>query len=135
EPHDGGGADPLRARLAELFAPRAGRDAGYREARIQPDGAASAEAILAALDGALLDGDAPLTLYLAGHGEGGEQPHESRFLTWGAGDLWVEDVAQLLDELPGHRPLRIVITACYAGGFAELAFEGASEERGPASTE
>ncbi|HEY8428171.1 MAG TPA: hypothetical protein VIL20_07345, partial [Sandaracinaceae bacterium] len=26
-------------------------------------------------------------------------------------------------------------TACYAGGFAELAFEGASEERGPAATE
>ncbi|MCZ7681081.1 MAG: hypothetical protein M5U28_20755 [Sandaracinaceae bacterium] len=127
--------DDLRARLAALFDPRAGRDARYREAAVDPGGAASAEAILAALEGALLDADTPLTLYLAGHGQGGDAPHESRFLAWGAHDLWVEDLAALLDDLPGHRPLRVVITACYSGGFAELVFEGASEERGPATSE
>lgn len=127
--------DDLRGRLAALFDPRAGRDAHYREAAVHPGGAASAEAILAALEGALLDADTPLTLYLAGHGQGGDAPHESRFLTWGSHDLWVEDVAALLDELPGHRPLRMVITACYSGGFAELAFDGASEDRGPATSE
>lgn len=127
--------DDLRARLAGLFDPRAGRDARYREAAVHPGGAASAEAILAALEGALLDADTPLTLYLAGHGQGGDAPHESRFLAWGAHDLWVQDLAALLDDLPGHRPLRVVITACYSGGFAELVFEGASEERGPATSE
>ena len=40
-----------------------------------------------------------------------------------------------LDELPGHRPLRMVITSCYSGGFAELAFDGASEDRGAATTD
>ncbi len=127
--------DPLRAELAALFAPRPGRDSRYRALAFHPDGAASAEALLAAIEGALTDGEGPLTVYLAGHGDGGEEPRESRFLTWGPDDLWVEDVATLLDGAPGHRPLRLVMTSCYSGGFAELAFAGADPEQGAATTD
>lgn len=127
--------DALRTRLAELFDPRGGRDSHYRDTQIAPDGAASAEAILSALGGAIVDGDLPLTLYLAGHGVGGEEPHHSRFLTWGPGDLTVEDLAETLDAAPRHRPVRIVMTACYAGGFAELAFTAADPEQGGATTD
>ncbi len=128
-------SDPVLDELAGLFDPRAGRASTYRATELSPDGAASAEAILAALEGALTDADSPLTLYLAGHGQGGEEPAESRFLAWGARDLWVEDLAALLDDLPGHRPLRIVMTSCYSGGFAELAFDAANAERGAATTD
>lgn len=127
--------DPLRARLAALFDPRGGRDARYRASRIAPDGAASAEAIVEALAGAVSDGDSPLTLYLAGHGVGGEEPHESTFLTWGPGDLTVDALAETLDAAPRHRPVRIVITACYSGGFAELAFAAADPDQGEATTD
>ena len=125
----------LRATLGELLAPHAGRDAVYRSTELHPEGAATAEAILSAIEGAAMDGDAPLTVFLAGHGLGGEEPRESRFLTWGAHDLWVEDLATVLDELPGHRPVRFVITSCYAGGFAELAFRGADPEQGVTDTD
>jgi hypothetical protein len=125
----------LRAILGELLAPRAGRDAVYRATELHPEGAATAEAILSAIEGAAMDGDAPLTVLLAGHGVGGEEPRESRFLTWGTDDLWVEDLASVLDELPGHRPVRFVITSCYAGGFAEIAFAGADPEQGIADTD
>lgn len=125
----------VRARLAALFAPRGGRDTRYRPTTLRPDGAASFEGLLSALEGALGDGDAPLTVYLAGHGVGGEAPHESRFLTWGAHEVWVEDVAQVLDAAPDHRPVRLVVTACHSGGFAELAFHAADPAEGAARTD
>ncbi|MCB9594424.1 MAG: hypothetical protein H6719_16955 [Sandaracinaceae bacterium] len=132
---EGAAADPLRARLAELFDPRGGRDSSYRPSDLSPAGAASAEAILEAVRGALGDSDAPLTVYLAGHGVGGEEPHLSQFLTWGADDLTVDDLAATLDEVPDHRPARFVVTACYAGGFAEIAFTAADPEEGPAASD
>ncbi len=127
--------DPLRTELGALLSPRGGRDTVYRDATLSADGPASAEAILAALEGALPDGDAPLLVYLAGHGLGGDVPGESRVLAWGPGDLWVEDVSAVLDEAVGHRPARFVITTCYSGGFAELAFAAADPEQGAATTE
>ena len=121
--------DPLRARLAGLLDPRAGRDSTYRASALAADGPASAAAILEAIDGAITSSsDAPLTVLLAGHGQGGETPRDSSFLTWGPGELWVEDLAAVLDEVPGHRPVRFVITSCYSGGFAELAFAAADPE-------
>lgn len=127
--------DELRASLADLVDPRGGRDSTYRRTALEPDGAASAEAILSAIEGAIAEGDAPLTIYLAGHGLGGEAPAESTFLTWGADDLWVEDLATVLDRAPEHRRVRFVITACFSGGFAELAFASADPERGAATTD
>ncbi|MBX3269310.1 MAG: hypothetical protein KF729_03560 [Sandaracinaceae bacterium] len=128
-------ADPLRARLGELFDPRGGRDARYRRPRLAAGGAATEEALLEALRGAILEPDAPLTMFLAGHGVGGETPGESRFLTWGNGAITVDALAQILDEAPGHRPVRMVITSCRAGGFAELVFAGGYAEQGPAQTD
>lgn len=130
-----GEPDELALELAAILDPRSGRDAHYRETTLAPDGAATAEATLAALEGAITDGEMPLTVYLAGHGHGGETPAESAFLTWSEGDLWVDDLTRVLDAAPAHRPVRFVITSCYSGGFAEIAFEGADPERGPAGTD
>ena len=49
--------DDLRARLAALLDPRGGRDTRYRASTLTPEGAASAEAITSALEGALGDED------------------------------------------------------------------------------
>lgn len=125
----------LRARLAELFDPRGGRESAYRASDLRPNGAASAGAILEAIRGAITDGEAPLTLYLAGHGVGGDEPRRSRFLTWGPDDLTVDALAAVLDDEPLHRPVRLVMTSCYAGGFAELAFAFADPGEGEAITE
>lgn len=127
--------DPLRARLAELLDPRGGRDASYRPSPLAPAGAASAEAIEEALRGALGGSTAPLTVYLAGHGVGGEEPVDSAFLTWGPDDLGVEALGAVLDEARDHRPVRVVVTACHAGGFAEIAFAGGDPAEGPAASD
>ncbi|MEC7524168.1 MAG: hypothetical protein VYE22_30080 [Myxococcota bacterium] len=125
----------LRDRLGTLLDPRGSRDTRYRASTLDPDGAGSAEAIVSALEGAVLADESPLLVYLAGHGLGGEEPRDSRLLTWGAGDLWVEDLAAVLDAAPHHRPVRLVVTSCYAGGFADLAFTGADLEQGPAESD
>lgn len=129
-----GAPEGLRHRLAMLFNPREGRDSRYRATTLEPLGAASRDGILEALRGALGAADLPpITVYLAGHGLGGEDPVDSRLLTWGVGDLWVEDLASVLDETD-HRPVRFVVTSCYGGGFAELAFHQADPEQGEAQT-
>ncbi|MGE0789507.1 MAG: hypothetical protein AB7S26_27780 [Sandaracinaceae bacterium] len=123
----------LRARLGELFDPRLGRDAHYRATELEPLGPATREAILEALRGALGESEHdPLTAYFAGHGIGGDTPLESRYLTWANDELSVEDLSALFDESGEHRPVRLVMTSCYAGGFAELAFDGADPDRGAA---
>ncbi|MEZ4339705.1 MAG: hypothetical protein R3B82_24055 [Sandaracinaceae bacterium] len=127
--------DPLLARLGTLLDPRAGRDAAYRATDVRPAGAASAEAILEAVRGAIVDDTAPLTLYLAGHGIGGEEPADSEFLTWGPGDLTVDALAEVLDGAPDHRPVRLVMTACHAGGFSEIAFTAADPDEGIAESD
>jgi len=133
---DAGEAGGLRGRLGELFDPRGGRDSAYRPSTLEPAGAARAEAILSAVRGAIADDDAaPLTVYLAGHGVGGEAAYESRFLTWGHGEIDVDALTATLDEVSDHRPVRFVITSCHAGGFAEMAFAGADPEQGAAPTD
>ncbi|MCC6873230.1 MAG: hypothetical protein IT378_02885 [Sandaracinaceae bacterium] len=126
--------DPLVSELGELLAPRIGRGSRYRATHLAPDGPASAEAITSALEGALTDGDDPLTFFFGGHGEGGETPTDSHLALFGAHDLWVDDLAVLLDELGEHRTLRLVVASCFSGGFGEIAFDGADARRGPART-
>jgi hypothetical protein len=126
--------DRLRAELASLLDPRGGRESRYRRTTLRAHGDASATSILDALERALGAGDAPLTVYLAGHGDWGEAPVENRFLTWGADELHVGDLARVLDEGPWRRPARLVITSCFSGGFAEIAFASADPAQGAAQT-
>lgn len=112
--------DPVRARLADLFAPRAGRDATYRPPQIRVDGPATGPELLDVLGRALSGGREPLTLYLAGHGHQGETPADNVVGLWGYTDLTLPDLGRVLDV--AHRPVRMVVTTCFSGGFADLAF-------------
>ncbi len=115
--------DPLLARLGDLFAPRGGRTATYRRTTLPADGAATADNLRAALEHATASEGPPLLLYLAGHGQRGEQPADAIVDLWGQVPLSARELAELLDPRP--RPVRMVITSCFSGGFAELAFVGA----------
>lgn len=122
----------LLQRLGDLFDPKEGRNAHFRRPRLKPDGAATADNVLDALRQALANGDSPLLLYVAAHGEMGDSPRDNRALLWSGTDLRVGALAETLDEAPNRRQVRIVVTSCYSGGFADIVFAGADPARGPA---
>ncbi len=107
----------LRARLAAFFDPR-DRDVAYVPAPDAIDGPASRDYVAAAFAVATDEPDRPLLVYLGGHGDGGSEPTDAIVSLWGGAVL---DVRELL-RLSGRRPLRLVQTTCFGGGFAELVF-------------
>jgi hypothetical protein len=121
-------SDTLLAQLGELFDPRKGRDSNYRRPSLvaQPASLENFESIFVK---ALASGQEPLFVYIAAHGLQGEHPRDNHVELWGGEPLTVS----LLDELEGDstRPLRLVITSCYSGGFADLAFAHADPSAGP----
>lgn len=122
-------ADDLRLRLGELFAPRPGRRSRYRETVLAHAGAASLTQVQAELGRALSYVDAgPLLLFIATHGEQRETPAKNRVVLWGDEGLTARDLSALHDGHP--RPLRVVVTSCFSGGFGELAFRGADTANG-----
>jgi hypothetical protein len=127
---EGPAGDPLVRDLGTLFDPRGGRASRYRDTRLTPSGAATRSAFLDRFQTALL-GTAPLTVFLAGHGAPADDPRDVPFLLWGGEELLVGDLTELLDDAP-HRPVRLVVTSCYGGAFAELAFAAADPEAGMA---
>ena len=123
--------DRLLARLGGLFDPRGGRSARYRKTVLSPAGPATAEGVGAAIQRALdQKGSSPLTVYLAGHGQVGQAARDNTVALWEQSSLSVADLAELLDASTGGRPVRVVVTSCYSGGFAELAFTDANPEHG-----
>jgi hypothetical protein len=132
--HDAG---DLRALLGDLFDPRRGRDAVYRPTHLGVDAPAHRDEALGALRAALAGrAGEPLTLVLAGHGDRGDDPASNALELWSEEKLTARDLAQALDAgAPSRRPVRVIATSCFSGGFAEIAFAGADAQRGaPAAT-
>jgi hypothetical protein len=126
--------DPLLRDLGDLLDPREGRDASYRRSSLPIDGPAGRADVTAALRAALAQGDDPLLVYMALHGEQGETARDNEVDLWGGSTLSVADLATLLDRAPPLRQVRLVVASCFSGGFANLAFAAADSERGPAPT-
>jgi hypothetical protein len=124
--------DPVLEILADLFAPRGGRDAHYRVTTLPVDGEATASTVSSALRGAVADRGAPLVVVLAGHGNRGETARDNTVDLWARSSLTVAEVAAILDE--AQREVRMVATTCFSGGFAEIVFHGADAAAGPART-
>lgn len=127
---DEGDGDAVVFALANLFAPRGGRDARYRPTRLALHGGATTEELLGAFEAALPDGDAPLLFYFTGHGSGGKVERESLAHTWGDGSIDPPTLAEVLEASATRRQVRVVISACFSGGFAELAFDEADPSLG-----
>jgi hypothetical protein len=120
--------DELLVALGDLFSPRQGRSSRYRKPRLRAE-RATVENVEARLDWALSSGKSPLLVYVAAHGDRGERPRDNLVALWGNRALTVTDLSEIHER--HARPLRVVMTSCFSGGFAELAFERADEERGP----
>ncbi|MEM9074361.1 MAG: hypothetical protein AAGE52_38055 [Myxococcota bacterium] len=125
---DDGRAPTLREQLATFFDPR-DRAVIYAEGPAV-DGPASAEVVAEAFDVASRD-EEPLVLYLGGHGDGGEEPLDSIVPLWGGRALGVPELLEML----GTRPLRLVQTTCFGGGFAEIIFARGNAELGAAEAD
>jgi hypothetical protein len=125
---NGAPRDPLLGLLGEVVSPHGGRDARYRKTRLAPHGPATREAILDVLHRELHAPGSPLPIVVASHGDGAAAPRDNSLATWGGDALTVREVAEALDG--GSRPVRLLVSACFSGGFAELAFVGANPELG-----
>jgi hypothetical protein len=119
--------DALKLALGDLFAPRNGRQSRYRLPRFSAE-RATLENVEARLSEALSRGDAPLLVYFAGHGEQGAEAKSNSVALWGGRGLSVSRLAELHESQ--HRPLRLIATSCFSGGFAELAFARADGAAG-----
>jgi hypothetical protein len=130
---DASDGDPVVFALANLFSPRNGRDARYRPTRLRLHGSTTSDEILGAFEAALPDGDAPLLFYFTGHGSEGKTERESVAQAWGGTSFDPPMLAEALEASATHRQVRVVISTCYSGGFAELAFDDADVSRGATS--
>jgi hypothetical protein len=124
------GGDALRLALGDLFAPRSGRLSRYRQPRFAAQ-RATLDNVEVRLGEALARGDGPLLVYIASHGERGDEPKHNSIALWGGSALDVARLAQLHEQ--HRRPLRLVATSCFSGGFGELAFAGADAKLGKPS--
>jgi hypothetical protein len=122
--------DRIRLALGDLFAPRGGRRSRYRKPRFDAE-RATLENVETRLGEALARGDGALIMYVAAHGERGDEPRHNSIALWGGRALDVARLAQLHEQ--HRRPLRLVATSCFSGGFAELAFAGADASAGKPS--
>ena len=116
--------------LARLFGPAEAERVRYQASTLPIDAPATRDHVVDALQGALEGGPSPLLIVAASHGDRGATARENELNLWGGWSLGVEDVAELLDHAYQPRPTRWIVTACYGGGFAELAFVGALPQRG-----
>ncbi|MEZ4446127.1 MAG: hypothetical protein R3B72_44030 [Polyangiaceae bacterium] len=126
-------SEDLHRDLGAFFDPRDGRGARYRPTRLVPHGPAEVELFQRHLDEQLAGEGPPLLLVMVAHGEVGKTPADNFVPLWGGDGVTVKELAETLDRVESPRPLRAVVTTCFSGGFAELAFAGADPQAGPAA--
>lgn len=119
----------LSTALTQLLGSADADRTGYQRATIPIDGPSTSEHVRNALARALSRGSSPLFVYGASHGSPGTTTRENSMSLWGGWPLTVQDAAELLDNAEGKRPTRFVITSCFGGGFAELIFSAADDQR------
>lgn len=119
----------LPVRLGELFAPRKGRTSQYRESVLTTAQRADITTLENALRAALTArAREPLLLYITAHGDQAEAAADNAVALWGNDSLTPRRLAELHDG--SKRALHLVVTSCFSGGFAELAFEAADARKG-----
>ncbi len=124
--------------LGDLFSPRGGRRARYRQTNLHSHGPATATTVLDTLTLALAPDqrdDQALAVYIGGHGDKGKSSADTLIALWGGTALAPADIAAVLDTASSSRQVRLIMTSCYSGAFADIAFAGADPARGPARTE
>jgi hypothetical protein len=128
--------DTVLNRLGEIFAPRPDRATAYRQSALASHGPATHENVLAELNRALAQpGTDSLMVVVTAHGDPGATAADTAVVLWGGQVLTARDLARQLDRAGHRRPIRLVMSSCFSGGFAELAFADADPDRGGAAGE
>src|SRR5690606_1367225 len=125
----------LRAALGELVDPRPERAARYRTPALAAQGSAAADPLLALLGRQLQLPGERLEVFVASHGDVGETPADNYVALWGDTSFDARQLAAALAPTSPRRGARLVLTACFGGGFAELAFDGADANAGPTASD
>jgi hypothetical protein len=120
--------DPLFQRLGDLFLP-ANRDTRFQPVRVVSVASATRKNILEKLSQGAQSEDGSLLFYFAGHGDMGVTPADNIISTWGNDVIAVRDFASTLDATQ-KRPVKVAMTSCFSGGFADMIFVGGEAERG-----
>ena len=129
------GLHDIGTELAKLFGPPGGISVRYEPSTLAIDAPSTRDHVLDALRAAIESGAGPLLVLAASHGEQGARASENSLSLWGGWSLSVADVADALDQAERPRPTRMVVTSCFGGGFAELAFVAADPRKGLRSPE
>jgi hypothetical protein len=88
--------------------------------------------VLAHLSRSFSGSSDPFFIYFGGHGEQGDDPSENSVSLWGGKRWVVTDLANMLDSSALQRRVRVVVAACYSGGFGHLAFLNGTPDLGAA---
>lgn len=122
-PSPGPAARAPRAALLERLAPLLGAttlaDSHFRPLSVSPHEAATRARILEALTRALRASGDRLVVWLAGHGHEVAEPWDAVVSTWGGARFANADLADLFTLEGAVRPLHLIATQCYGGGFAD----------------
>lgn len=125
--------DVLLRELGALFNPRSGRNARYRYPTLRAHAATDAQVRFRLQRQLRFATHDPLLVFIAGHGEAASAAPDNRVALWAGGALTARDLAVLMDAPTAVRPALFVMTTCFSGGFAELAFRAADVAKGPAA--
>jgi hypothetical protein len=121
--------EDVRTELAMILSPNIPRNVRYQKTQLTSSSPATLEIFKQTLNSALQDKrGTPLMLFAAMHGDKGEKRGENVVGFWGGDTLSVQELGEMLDR--STRPVRMVFTSCYSGGFADVVFAGANAERG-----
>jgi len=124
--------DAFASRIASLLDDRTGRGSRHVPAPLNIHQVATAENLLLNVSNTLARSTDPLLLYIAAHGTGGDAPKDSVVGLWEDSELTVSALAAALDRDPlPARPVRVVMTSCFSGGFGEIAFRAGDAAPGP----
>jgi hypothetical protein len=119
--------DSVLVAIGELWSARPGRRSHYRAVRLDAE-RATLDSVDARLKRELGAGSSPLLVYIAAHGDQGAAPSGNAVALWGGQALTVSRFAELTEQTT--RPLRLVATSCFSGGFADIVFAHADEHGG-----
>ncbi len=75
------------------------------------------------------DGDR-LIIYFTGHGGHGSPPRNTNFVLWHEPAMSVSEFTGLLDRLPPHIAVVLVMVQCFSGGFADVIYGAADPAKG-----
>ncbi|MBM4358470.1 MAG: hypothetical protein FJ096_10225 [Deltaproteobacteria bacterium] len=120
--------DPVVRELAALFAAHGAGEGRFRTTRLPAHGAATRGELFDTLDRALASTGEPLLVYVDCHGDAGATPADNSLAAWGGEAITVRELTRRLDG--ARRPVRLLVSACFSGGFSELAFRDAEPGKG-----